>query len=591
MMLDRSRQRRVANAWALAALFAALAAVALGLSCAGPLPDTCDELRTCALVDAGLVDAGDDRARGVDAVADGAADVAMDTFVCDPTKDPKDEPCVLDDAHGVFVASPQGVDGGMDAGDGGATPVSGDGSMSRPYATIGQALANLGNKARIYVCNGSYGEQVTITTAVRVYGGLSCPAGATGGIWTYVGGTAHVTSPSSAPALSVTGVSSGAVAIEDVSFTSPNATGAGTSSIAALVTSSSVSLVRVTLSAGDGANGAAGADGAAKPNENYVGLAADGGAQVWGSPGGLFGPISGGAGGVNRCLQFGSSAGGDGGLGCNPTASSPGLGMPGTADPAAPTTQAGRDGLPAGAVLPIDGSVAVINTNNDPGADGLAGDGGAAAPAQVYGTLSASGWAASAGGDGTAGNPGQGGAGATDPLYGSCSSPTQTIGGGGGGAGGCGGAGGKGGSGGGASIALASLNSTIDLRDCTLVAAAGGTGGAGGAGQDGQAGGAGGDDNSFQSAHAAGAAGGNGAGGSGGAGGTGGISVGVLYVGSMITSDTATSQKTTLGGAGAGGAAGPAGKHPTGGVLMTGVDGNPGALGSPGTFMALLRLM
>src|SRR5260221_7004756 len=98
-------------------------------------------------------------------MADGAADVAIDRFVCDRTKDPKDAPCVLDEAYGVFVASPEGIDGGMDASEDGGTPVSGDGSMSRPYATIGQALANLGSKARIYVCNGSYSEQVTITTS------------------------------------------------------------------------------------------------------------------------------------------------------------------------------------------------------------------------------------------------------------------------------------------------------------------------------------------------------------------------------------------------------------------------------------------
>src|SRR5712675_1038896 len=113
MMLDRSRQRRVANAWALVALFAALSAVALGLSCSGPLSDTCDELGTCAPVDAGPKDAGDDRARAADAMADGAADVAIDRFVCDRTKDPKDAPCVLDEAYGVFVASPEGIDGGM----------------------------------------------------------------------------------------------------------------------------------------------------------------------------------------------------------------------------------------------------------------------------------------------------------------------------------------------------------------------------------------------------------------------------------------------------------------------------------------------
>src|SRR4029077_8995716 len=42
----------------------------------------------------------------------------------------------------------------------------------------------------------------------------------------------------------------------------------------------------------------------------------------------------------------------------------------------------------------------------DPGAPGAAGIGGS--PAIVYGTLSASGWEPSAGGDGQAGDPGQG---------------------------------------------------------------------------------------------------------------------------------------------------------------------------------------
>ncbi len=97
------------------------------------------------------------------------------TSSCDPTKDPKDEPCVLDDAYGVFVAS-----AGGDAGAGSVGERSGRAAtepLTRPYATIGQALANLAGKSRVYVCNGVYGEQVSITTAVSVYGGLSCAAG------------------------------------------------------------------------------------------------------------------------------------------------------------------------------------------------------------------------------------------------------------------------------------------------------------------------------------------------------------------------------------------------------------------------------
>ena len=79
----------------------------------------------------------------------------------------------------------------------------------------------------------------------------------------------------------------------------------------------------------------------------------------------------------------------------------------------------------------VDGGATVTVAANDPGADGLAGDGGVAALAQAYGSLSMSGWTPSAGGDGANGDPGQGGAGATDPLYGRCGTPAQSLGGGG----------------------------------------------------------------------------------------------------------------------------------------------------------------
>jgi hypothetical protein len=538
--------------------------MALGLSCAGPLSDACDERGTCRA------------SSGADAASGDASDAGAER-ACDPTKGPADEPCVLDNALGVFVASAAGVEGDAAAGEGGAEPASGDGSMSQPYTTIAQALANLGSKARIYVCNGSYGEQVSVTAAVSLYGGLSCAVGSAGRAWSYVGGSAQVTSPSPAYALSVAGAATGSVTIEDVSFAAPNATAAGGSSIAALITSSAVHLQRVTLSAGSGANGAAGANGMQNPN--YTASAPAGGSQLSpGPPGSGTFTIAGGIGGLNQCSHFGVSAGGDGGLGCSVA----GLGTPGTAAPQAPVTVAGRDGL-AGADGGADGGAVA----GDPGADGLAGDGGVAA--QAYGSVSASGWVPNAGGNGDPGNPGQGGAGATDPLYGSCGTSTQSIGGGGGGAGGCGGAGGKGGGGGGASIALASVTSTIELTACTLSAGAAGTGGAGGAGQDGQAGATGGDA-TFPAEHAAGGAGGNGAGGSGGAGGAGGISVGILNLGSMITSDKTTTMGTSVGGAGAGGAAGPAGRHSLGG-LMTGMDGHSGAPGNAGTSAAVLQLM
>jgi hypothetical protein len=445
----------------------------------------------------------------------------------------------------------------------------------------------MAGKSRIYVCNGVYAEQVSITAAVSLYGGLSCGAGSAGRVWSYVGQSAQVMAPPSANALFVPGVQQGSVTIEDMSFAAIDAPGPGTSSIAAFVSSSTVRLVRVALSAGHGANGAAGASG--NQNPNYMGAAPTGGSQVSaGPPGSGIINVVGGAGATNSCTVFGMSAGGDGGLGCGSDGGTSGLGSAGTATPPAPVTMAGRDGLPRGTILPNAGGAATLS--DDPGADGVAGDGGVAAPAQDYGALSAGGWVPSPGGDGSPGDPAQGGAGATDPLYGQCGTSSQSIGGGGGGAGGCGGAGGQGGSGGGGSIALASVASNVTLVACTLSTVPGGTGGAGGAGQDGQPGAAGGD-TSFPSAHAAGAFGGNGAGGSGGAGGTGGISVGVLASGSTIMMDDATTQNARLGAPGAGGAAGPAGRHGSAGALTTGVDGNSGAPGSAGTSVALLNLM
>jgi hypothetical protein len=565
----------------LATLAGALSAFAVGLSCSGPLSDSCAVLGTCG------------PAEGLDASAETSADATPEASAeaakpCDPTGDPKDESCVLDSAYGVFVAAPLDPDAGADAGDAGVP--SGDGTAPHPYPTIGQALANPGGKSRIYVCSGRYDEQVNVTTAVTLYGGLSCSPAGNSRVWTYTGAPTEVHSPSAAYALSIAGVSPGAVTIEDVSFSSPPATAPGASSVAALVASSTVNLARVTLSAGSGANGAPGADGVATPN--YTGPAPAGGAQIWSNTDNLIGAVSGGAGSVNRCTVFGVSTGGNGGLGC---ASGPGVpggaGAPGTADPEPPVTTPGRDGLPMGATVMNDAGASVVVAANDPGADGTAAEGGVAGPPEVYGTLTATGWTPTAGGDGAPGNPGQGGAGAADPVYGQCNSVGQpSLGGGGGGAGGCGGAGGKGGSGGGASIALASIGSTVTLTDCELSAGAGGTGGSGGTGQDGQGGGAGGDVSGIAALHAAGGAGGNGAGGSGGAGGTGGLSVGILSKASTITSDPSTSASIRLGAPGAAGAPGPGGRHGLAASLTTGMDGNAGAPGGAGVAVNVLQL-
>ncbi len=200
---------------------------------------------------------------------------------CDSSSDDPSvttDPCILTETYGVFVATP--TSGGSDA--------NGTGTRAKPYATISHALTNLNGLARVYVCGGSYSDQVSVTTPVSIYGGLTCA----GGTWQYVAGTIPiVTSATAAFALRVSGVS-GRVLVEDMAFTSPTATGTdgngnGLSSTAALVNASTnVTFVRTTLTAGQGAAGSTGAGGSSSPN--YSGPTA---------PSGSAGGASGSAGG------------------------------------------------------------------------------------------------------------------------------------------------------------------------------------------------------------------------------------------------------------------------------------------------------
>lgn len=516
--------------------------------CAVGISGTCAENGTCP-VEAGAAPADADV---------GSEPVPSDGPSCDPKKDPSDEPCWIDEAYGVFVA-PQAA-GGDDTG--------GDGTRAHPYATIGAALQRLGGRARVYVCDGEYAEQVTLTVAASIYGGLACPGDDAGAPFAYVGGVARVVSPAADYAIKIEQVGA-AIAIEDMAFTAPDAIGTGAdgtgrSSIAALVDSSDVGWKRVSLVAGAGADGADGANGAGAPNYPQ-GTPAPGGSSGE-APGA--GAGGGGAGGYNKCVDLDTSTGGAGGVaGAGTGNGSPPIGGDGQAGSAMPppSTSAGLDG--AGA----PGGKMTCGPPGTPGAPGLARSGGGAAAS--YGALSGAGWQASGGGDGPAGAPGQGGGGGGG---------LTSVGGNGGGAGGCGGSGGSGGRGGGGSIALASVASTQILVQCTLATGSGGAGGAGGVGDVGQLGGAGTVGNGCP-----GGPGGAGAGGSGGAGGTGGISVGILYTGPSPAYDGRTTitvgDADARGSHGAGAAAVQSGSAPG----HAGVDGDDGR---PGVAQAVLAL-
>jgi hypothetical protein len=538
----------------LAVLAAACAALALGVAlhaCA------IDSSRDCTSNDACPDDSGTDASTDTTQSGEPIVTIldaqeslnnvgdASEGFTCDPTKSPHDEPCVVDDAYGVFVAPP--ANGGDDA--------LGDGTKGTPYATIGKALAGLRGKSRVYICGATYAEQLTISTAASLYGGLACPGQDARAPWSYVGidSLARVPSPASDWALKIDGIGT-PIAIEDVDFTASNAygqdtSGNGKSSIAALVNASTVTFRRCALTAGSGDHGNDGITGSNFPIDTVT--ASDGSSNDG---------ETGGSGGSIDCTNGTSSTGGSGGNG-SPDGSA--AGGDGEANPM-PATTSPLDGLGGSG-----GSV--ICRQGDPGASGLGCDGGNAAAS--HGTLTANGWTPSAGGNGSAGNPGQGGGGG-----GGKSGPL--LGGTGGGAGGCGGAGGTGGGGGGASVALACIASTVTLDACVLATSTGGNGGKGGDGQTGQGGGT---PRAQATFACTGGLGGNGAGGCGGAGGTGGTSACVVYTGSpMIGSMRCVNG--VAGTAGSGGRGGDGGAN----ALGTGVGGGNGADGLAGVAQASL---
>ncbi|HKO50303.1 MAG TPA: hypothetical protein VJV79_21380, partial [Polyangiaceae bacterium] len=369
-----------------------------------------------------------------DAGAGAGAGGGGDREPCDSSKSPSEESCVVDNEYAIFVA-PTGHD---DA----------SGTKAGPVQTIAKALELAGDTKIVIACDGTYDEQVNLTSGAKLYGGFACPGKTIP--WRYEPGKKALVAPSARGiALSI---SSGAsdVVIEDFEFDAKDGVDPGESSVAAFVNASTrVLLSRVKLVAGKGVDGADGTlTKVTFPMQSELN-----GRAASGDTGGAFNLVTCPAGGTTT-----GAAGGNGGSGVT----GGGLGMPDL-------------GSGKGGVVGADCSVGLGTTGAS------ASPKPAASGATKVGSITAAGWTGASGVDGASGTPGQGGGGGAGAVSGG--------GGGGGGAGGCGGAGATGGKAGGSSIALLVLNSPLTLTSSELIAADAGKGGSGVAGQDGQAGG------------------------------------------------------------------------------------------------------
>jgi hypothetical protein len=434
---------------------------------------------------------------------------------CDPTSLPGDDACVIADDYGIFV-SPDGTD---DAS---------CGSSTAPCATITQGMARAKTESkRVYACgdNGDYAESVTVDAALNglaLFGGFRCSD------WSYAPSTvrARVFPASEGVAWTVDGVNG--LAVHDFAIESRDATTPGASSIAAVVRNASdVVFKNSTFTAGDGAKGDDGVDGAVGANGPEPTLAQRGVNATCTAPPAIHN------GGAWELAQI--ICGSEGGMGGNITR--------GTAT----QTKSGDNGsdgeLKTNLVPPVAGGggtgssdPAVAGGDGTAGANGLAGGNGVASAAA--GAFTSAGFTPASGLPGTDGFPGQGGGGG-----GAGASAVSCTGasGGAGGMGGCGGKLGTSGKGGGSSVALLSWSSDVTLEECTLTSASGGNGGRGGNGCKGgnfSLGAYGGDGIATPSAMASGGDGGpGGLGGPGGSGsgGTGGPSYAVVVHGAEPT--------------------------------------------------------
>jgi len=474
-----------------------------------------DSLQTATFslvfVTAALVACGSsgDASTAANMSSDGGSEASPSSAACDLTKAPVDAPnCVVDDVA-IFVDANAKADG--------------SGTKVDPIPTITAAIAKAvaTGKPRVYVCDGTYTEQIKLTTSLSIYGGFDCK-------WNSTGVKPKVI-PNDGPAIHVSSVGD-LVVLQDLEAVGAAESSPGASAIGALIVHSTVAMRTIMLRATAGQPGAKGSGVPNAPSAATSGKVSNG--SVGGPPT------------ICTCADGSSSSGGRG---------NDGNGTQGGFGTSSPPVGTANDG----------GSSTGTCTDGTVGADGLANV--SAEPIAAPGVMTEMGWDVSkVAASSKNGNPGQGGGGGGAKT-------SVAAGGGGGGCGGCGGAGAGAGSNGGASIGILSFDSTVTVDGGLVAAGAGGKGGDGGDGQDGQSGGGGG-----MGGICNGGPGGNGAGGSGGPGGAGGDSIAVVSTGDV--EPQLTRVDASAGTPGLAGAGGPPGAGP-------GTPGSSGKTGTAGRQM------
>ncbi|WP_437600358.1 hypothetical protein [Sorangium sp. So ce590] len=438
----------------------------------------------------------------------------------------------------------------------------GDGTKARPYASLGEAVANANGKRVLACASGAFAESVTIGAEVEVIGGFDCAAE-----WTWSAeARSAIVGPAGQIALTLSEGASGAK-VRSFAVRAASAVKSGGSSIGVAVADIEAELAQVDVTAGDGMDG----ENGTTPTEAPIAGAS---AEATSASNACMAPnlVIGGTAGATTC-EDGETRGGDGGTG-GITGTEEGNGL------------AGRDGGPMPEPNPSGkgiGGVGQVDPEGEcePGEPGKSGSAGGPGDAGSGATLTLAGISGGDGGQGMTGGRGQGGGGGGGAKSGLFCSLNSTLvdgvgaSGGGGGAGGCGGKGGGGGKTGGSSVGILSLGTKLVLTDVAVTVGKAGKGGDGAAGRTGARGGdgaAGGADSGLGDSRR-GCQGGNG--GDGGRGGSGGGGRGGYAVGITFASTPAAPPELktfTPGTPGAGGNAAPGGPPESAGA--------PGSAGS-----------